>query len=121
MGHTSAVSFTVGQVVDHYRLDEVVAESAEVTVFAAFDLRLLRRVALKALDADLGANGAFRARFAFEAAAAAQLDHPGIVSVYDSNEHDGLLYFVTKFVDGESLDGLLRSRPTTIAESMIYL
>ena len=121
MRHTSRVSFTVGQVVDHYRLDGVVAESPALTVFAAFDLRLLRRVALKALGADLGANGAFRARFAFEAAAAAQLDHPGIVSVYDSNEHDGSLYFVTKFIDGVSLDRLLKSRPVSIAEAMIYL
>ena len=115
------MSFQVGETVDHYRLDQVVAQHASMTVYAAFDLRLLRRVALNELPAELVTGDSVRARFTSEAAAAAQLDHPDIVPVYDSNEHDGSLYYVTKFVDGVTLSELQRSRPATIAESMIYL
>ena len=115
------MSFQVGETVDHYRLDEVVAQHASMTVYAAFDLRLLRKVALNELPAELVTGESVRARFTGEAAAAAQLDHPNIVPVYDSNEHDGSLYFVTKFIDGVTLSELHRSSPATLAESMIYL
>ncbi len=115
------MSFEVGQVIDHYRLERELASTPVLTVFVAFDLRLLRRVALKELASALSADATFRSRFAHDAARAAQLDHPSIASVFDSNERDGSLYFVTKYVEGCSLAELLRSRPVPIHEAMRYL
>lgn len=115
------MSFGIGEVVDHYRVERVIAHSPTITVYEAFDLRLLRRVALKELAAGLSEDPVFRARFARDAARAAQLDHPGIASVFDSNDHDGSLYFVTKYVDGVTLQELVRTRPIPVDEAMPYL
>ena len=115
------MSFQVGQVVDHYRIDRVVATTPSVTVFEAFDLRLLRRVALKELVPELSAAPALRARFARDAARAAQLDHPGIASVFDSNESAGNLYFVTKLVDGVSLREIAHRGRVPVADAITYL
>ena len=51
------------------------------------------------------------ARFRQEAEAAAQLDHPGIVPVYEVGEHDGRLFFSMKYVAGETLDQQLARGP----------
>src|SRR3954447_3172257 len=76
------------------------------TVFLAKDLRHGRQVAIKTLRAELAASiGADR--FLREIQLAANLQHPNILTLYDSGDAGGVLYYVMPFVEGESLRGRL--------------
>ena len=72
------------------------------TVYLALDLKHGRRVAIKILPPDL-AQAVGPERFLREIAISARLNHPHILSVHDSGQAAGLLYYVMPFVDGESL------------------
>ncbi len=81
-------------------------------IYRAHDTFLERDVAVKLLDeTGLGTEG--RSRLLNEARAAAQLNHPNIVSIYDAGEQNGAPYIVMELVEGESLFDL---RPQKIAE-----
>lgn len=77
-------------------------------VYRARDARLRRDVALKILPDHLANNPDRRARFETEARAASALNHPGIVTIYDIGNADGVAYLVTEFIDGANLR---QSRP----------
>jgi serine/threonine protein kinase len=107
------MTLEVGQIVDHYRLDALIARGKVTSVFSAFDLRLQRPVVFKVLGEEVAADAAFRERFARESTTAAQLgEHPHIVTVFDSNAVDDSLYFVTQFIEGLSLHDLIRLQPS---------
>ena len=72
------------------------------TVWLALDTRLRRRVAIKFLSDDL-ADAEARRRFQREAQMASSLNHPHIVTVYDTGEFEGRQYLVTEYVDGWTL------------------
>ncbi len=74
-------------------------------VYRARDTRLERDVAVKLLPSEMAADQSRRQRFEHEAKAIAALNHPNIVAIYDTGEHEGLLYLVTELVDGASLRG----------------
>ena len=72
------------------------------TVFLARDVKHERRVAIKVLHEDLGAAVGAE-RFRREIAIATRLTHPHILTLYDSGEAGGLLFYVMPFIEGESL------------------
>ena len=72
-------------------------------VYRARDPRLGRDVAVKILPLAFRTDPQRRLRFEQEARAAAALNHPHILSVYDIGEHDGLHYIVSELLDGETL------------------
>jgi len=72
-------------------------------VYRARDTRLGRDVALKILPDRLANNPDRRAHFETEARAASALNHPGIVTIHDIGNVDGVAYMVTEFIDGASL------------------
>ncbi len=78
------------------------------TVYAAHDIALDRRVAIKVISPSLGASPALVERFRREARTAASLSHPNIIPIYSVRHADRLLYFVMKYVDGRPLDSILR-------------
>jgi WD40 repeat protein len=80
-------------------------------VFLADDPGLHRRVVVKVPQAAVLADPDLRERFAREATAAGRLDHPGVVPVYESGEHGGLVYLVAAFVEGPTLAAWLSTRP----------
>lgn len=95
----------VGDVVaGRYRLDERVAVGGMGEVWAAFDVELDRRVAVKLLQPT-----ADRARFEREARAAAGLSHPNVCRLYDFGEADGRPYIVLEYLPGGTLENLLAS------------
>ena len=71
---------------DRYEVEEPLGHGGMADVVAATDTRLGRRVAIKILREDLARDPAFVRRFESEALAAARLNHPGIVSVFDVGE-----------------------------------
>ena len=92
---------------DRYRLERELGRGGMATVFLADDLRQRRSVALKVLHPDLAASlGA--ARFLREIEVAARLVHPHILSLLESGEAGGLLYYVMPYVSGDSLRARLR-------------
>jgi len=80
-------------------------------VYQARQVRLNRIVALKVIRTGPEATPEDLARFRTEGEAVARLQHPHIVQIYDSGEHDGRPYFALEFVDGGSLAGRLKGRP----------
>jgi len=91
-----------------YQLVEVVGRGGMGEVWAGRDLRLGRDVAVKVLSRQMAAPPGVRERFEAEARSAARLNHPNVVSVYDSGEHDGVPYLVMELLPGRTLaDDLL--------------
>lgn len=89
-----------------YRLDRLLGEGGMAAVYLAHDLKHDRPVALKVLRPEL-ANALGPERFEREIQLAARLQHPHIVTVLDSGNAAGHLWFTMPFVDGESLRGRL--------------
>jgi serine/threonine protein kinase len=89
-----------------YLLGQMIGTGGMADVYIAQDQRLSREVAIKILRSDLAKDPAFVARFRKEAKAAAGLNHPAIVSVYDSGE-DPAPYIVMELVSGHTLRELI--------------
>jgi len=86
-------------------------------VYRAHDTLLERDVAVKVLwSAALGSQG--RARLLREAQAAARLNHPNIINIFDAGDSDGMSYIIMELLDGESL---FERRPATLDESLRVL
>jgi eukaryotic-like serine/threonine-protein kinase len=85
-----------------YRLEGEVGRGGMATVYLAVDEQLQRNVAIKVLHPDLAAAVGAE-RFRREIEIARKLTHPGILSLYDSGETAGKLYYVMPYVAGESL------------------
>ncbi len=86
-------------------------------VYRALDPRLGKPVAIKLLSESRVSAGDSYARFRREARAAAILNHPSIVAVYDFDEDNGVPFLVCEFVEGKTLDQWIASGP--LAEKMI--
>ncbi len=91
-----------------YRLMELVGSGGMATVYRGEDLLLERDVAVKFLREPYASEPEFRERFLHEARAAARLDHPNIVHIYDVGEDDHRPYIVMEMVKGEDLKALIR-------------
>jgi beta-lactam-binding protein with PASTA domain/tRNA A-37 threonylcarbamoyl transferase component Bud32 len=98
----------VGQVLSgRYRLLAPIGTGASASVYLADDVVLRRRVAVKVLHAALAQDEAFLRRFRAEARAAAALNHPNIMAVYDWGQDPEVPYLITEFLAGGSVRGLL--------------
>ena len=87
---------------DRYRIERELGQGGMATVYLAQDLKHDRKVAIKVLDSELAATvGADR--FLREITIAARLQHPSVLTVLDSGNADGQLWYAMPFVDGESL------------------
>lgn len=103
---------------DTYAIGREIGAGGMATVYLAHDLRHDRDVALKVLHPDL-ANALGPERFQREIRLAARLQHPHILTVLDSGDADGQLWFTMPFVDGESLrDRLTRERQLPVADAL---
>jgi serine/threonine protein kinase len=112
---------TVAELAPHFPQFEVLAfigQGGMGAVYQARQKQLDRIVALKILPPGIGRDAAFAARFAREAKALARLNHPGIVTIHDFGQADGLYYLVMEFVDGVTLRQLLHGSRISAREAL---
>ncbi|HEY7966145.1 MAG TPA: serine/threonine-protein kinase [Solirubrobacteraceae bacterium] len=104
-----------------YRLERQIGAGATARVWVAVDEVLERRVAIKMLASPISGETEHIERFRREARAVAKLQHPHIVTVLDSGEHDGMPFIVLEFVDGETLKARIqRVGRLTITEAVAF-
>lgn len=112
----------VGRVLGgRYALVELIGQGGMATIYRGRDTKLGRDVAIKILRGEYGTDASFLARFQREAQAAAQLNHPNVVAVFDYGQDPVGPYIVMELVTGGDLAGALRERgplPPTVAASI---
>ncbi len=107
-----------GEKVGHFRIGPVLGSGAMGVVFAAEDEKLGRRVALKLLPAQYAKDPTRRARLLREARAAAAVQHPNVVTVFETGEENGRAYVVLELVPGRTLRRVLDERRLPISEAI---
>lgn len=106
----------IGKTVGHYRITAKLGAGGMGEVFLAEDTRLERKAAIKFLPAEMAADPERRQRFLNEARAASALNHPHVCVVYDVGEStEGLPFIAMEYVEGQSLDLLVKDGPLPIA------
>lgn len=98
----------IGQTIDGYRIEEILGRGGMGTVYKAVDVALDKPVALKVMSPHLAEDETFLQRFRGEAKALARIDAPGIVRVLALRETERGVFIVMEYVEGETLDALLR-------------
>ncbi len=111
-----------GTVIDgRYRVISRVGSGGMAEVYCAEDSQLGRRIALKLLHERFAQDEEFVERFRREASSAASLSHANIVSVYDRGEWGGTYYIAMEYLDGRSLDSIVREEAPLTPERAIEI
>lgn len=105
----------IGQKLNNrYLIESLIGEGATATVYRATDTRLGRHVAVKLLLPHVHATT--RQRFEREARAAAMLNHPSIMAIYDVGQDGDFYYLVVELINGRPLYELIPAAPTVVAD-----
>jgi len=100
----------------HYEIERQLGKGGMGEVFLALDTRLKRQVALKFLSEGVSADLSAMERFEREAQAAAALNHPSIVTIYEIGEDQGRHYIAMEYVEGMSLREMIAAGPLPVAQ-----
>ena len=110
----------IGQRLSHYLIEAELGRGGMGVVYRATDTRLRRTVAVKVLPQDAGSPGR-RDRFLREAESASALNHPGIITVHDVGQEQGVHFIVMEHVDGRTLREILDAGPLAEVDALGYL
>jgi serine/threonine protein kinase len=104
---SDTLGFSAGYRISGYRLEQQIGRGGMAVVFGAYDERLERQVALKILAPVMAQDEAFRQRFIAESRAAAAVEDPHIIPIYEAGEADGVLFIAMRLVRGGDLRTLV--------------
>jgi serine/threonine protein kinase len=112
----------LGTVIGGYRIVDFIDQGGMGTVYLAEHQILERTVAFKILSDELATDESFRARFLRESRLAVRLSkHPNVIQIYDAGEVDGLLYIAMYYVEGRTLQELLREEQRLTPERTVAI
>jgi len=101
----------IGKNILHYRVTAKLGEGGMGVVYKAEDTKLQRDVAIKFLPRRIAASDEERTRFKIEAQAAAALNHPNITTIHAIEEHDGEIFIVMEYIEGQELRETIHEIP----------
>ena len=110
----------IGHTLGHFEILEKLGEGGMGVVYKARDTHLDRLVAIKILPPDKVADGDRRRRFVQEAKTASALNHPGIVTIHDITQHEGIDFIAMEFVPGRTLDRVIPRHGLGLKETLDY-
>jgi TolB-like protein/Tfp pilus assembly protein PilF/predicted Ser/Thr protein kinase len=108
----------IGDTISHYKILKRIGSGGMGEVYLAEDTKLNRKVALKFLPVQLASDEEFTERFTREAQAAAALNHPNIITVYEVSEYENRPFIAMEYVEGESLKDLIAREELSIGEAL---
>ena len=114
------MALTAARKIGPYEILDQIGAGGMGVVYRARDPRLGREVAIKVLPTSFSADADRLQRFAQEARAAAALNHPNILAIYDIGESGDAPYVVSELLEGETLRDRLRSGPLSIRKAIDY-
>jgi serine/threonine protein kinase len=110
----------VGSTISHYEILQKLGEGGMGVVYKARDLHLERFIALKILPSEKISDSERQRRFVREAKAASALNHPNIVTIYDTDAADGSYFIAMEYIDGQSLDRLIPRKGIRLPDVLRY-
>src|SRR5687767_8988923 len=108
----------IGIRIGPYEFTEKLGAGGMGEVYKAYDSRLDRVVAIKAVRAERRSDTYTRSRFAQEARAASALNHPNIVTIYDVIEHEGVTFLVMEYVNGQTLEEMISGKGLRLRDAL---
>ncbi len=106
----------IDDVISHYKILKKIGSGGMGEVYLAQDTKLRRKVALKFLPSEYASQLDLKTRFMREAQAAATLNHPNIITVYEVSEFEKRPFIAMEYVEGESLKDLIARKELSIGE-----
>jgi serine/threonine protein kinase/tetratricopeptide (TPR) repeat protein len=103
-------------VYNRFKLLEILGKGGMGEIYLAEDLKLKRKVAIKKISSEAIFGSSSRPRFLREAQAASQLEHANICTIYEIFEEEGNEYIVMQYVDGVTLDHIIKMKGLSIGE-----
>ena len=107
-----------GHSLGHYRIVKKIGAGGMGEVYLAEDARLERRVALKILPATFAQDAERMRRFVQEAKTVSALNHPNILTIYETGEVENTNYIASEYVEGETLSERLLGKPLSLKETL---
>ncbi|MGB6251454.1 MAG: serine/threonine-protein kinase, partial [Terriglobales bacterium] len=114
------MALTPGTKLGPYEIQSLIGSGGMGEVYRAHDSRLNRTVAIKVLPTSYSADAERLQRFVQEARAAAALNHPNILSIFDIGEASGAPYIVSELLEGQTLRERIRSGPLSSRKAIDY-
>jgi serine/threonine protein kinase len=119
LGEVEASSLT-GKSLGHYKILDCIGAGGMGKVYRARDTHLDRSVAIKVLHSEAVADLDRKRRFVQEAKSASALNHPGIVTIHDISQSEGVDFIAMEYITGKTLNQLIRRKGLPIGESLKY-
>ncbi|GMV81286.1 MAG: hypothetical protein AMXMBFR7_24700 [Planctomycetota bacterium] len=108
----------IGRLIGDYRIEQELGRGGMGTVYRATNVRVGSTVALKLLRFAPGQSAERLRRFEIEARAAAELNHPNIINVFDFGQHGDLYYLAMEYIQGRPLSALTEAGPLDPAQAV---